>query len=372
MANKTTLTVDLGERSYPIHIGAGLLERAGDLMPFDLTDRKIFILYDRNVELHVRRLMAALSGEPVLKALEGGEPTKSYVRLEAVLEWLLENHADRKSVLFVVGGGVLGDLGGFAASITLRGISFVQVPTTLLAQVDSSVGGKTGINTAQGKNLVGSFYQPAAVLCDTDTLKTLPPRELKAGYAEIVKYGLLGSRDFYEWLEANGPAVLTLSDKELTHAIETSCRMKAEIVGTDEREQQGGRRALLNLGHTFAHALEAAAGYDGRLLHGEAVSIGMVLAFRLCARMGVCSGQDAVRMEKHLIALGLKTEIAQIDPPLVQNAQEIADLMYHDKKASCGKIGFILVRNIGDAYQSSDVDMKDVITIIFQSLSAQH
>ncbi len=366
----TTLTVDLGERSYPIHIGAGILERAAELVPFDLTGRKIFILYDRNVELHVRRLMSALPSAPVLKALDGGEQAKSYARLEAVLDWLLENHADRKSVLFVVGGGVLGDLGGFAASIILRGISFVQVPTTLLAQVDSSVGGKTGINTAQGKNLVGSFYQPAAVLCDTDTLKTLPPRELKAGYAEIVKYGLLGSREFYDWLEGSGQAVLSLSEKELTHAIETSCRMKAEIVGTDEREQQGGRRALLNLGHTFAHALEAAAGYDGRLLHGEAVSIGMVLAFRLCARMGVCAGQDAVRMEKHLAALGLKTEIAQISPMLPQDAEDIAGLMYHDKKASGGKIGFILVREIGAAYQSADVDMKDVIAVIAQSLSA--
>lgn len=370
MSLMTTLTVDLGERSYPIHIGAGILERAGELLPFDLSGRKIFILYDRNVERHVRRLMSALPSEPLLKALEGGEPTKSYTRLEVVLDWLLENHADRKSVLFVVGGGVLGDLGGFAASVALRGISFVQVPTTLLAQVDSSVGGKTGINTAQGKNLVGSFYQPAAVLCDTDTLKTLPERELKAGYAEIVKYGLLGSHEFYEWLEGNGRAVLGLSEKELTHAIETSCRMKAEIVGTDEREQQGGRRALLNLGHTFAHALEAAAGYDGRLLHGEAVSIGMVLAFRLCARMGLCSGQDAVRMEKHLIALGLKTEIAQITPMLSQDAQEIASLMYHDKKATGGKIGFILVREIGVAYQSSDVDMNDVVAVLSQSLCA--
>lgn len=363
-----TVTVDLAERSYPIHIGSGLLERAPSLIPFDLRGRKLFILYDYNVESHVRRLMQSLPAEAEIRALNGGEPTKSYDKLNEVLGWLLANRVDRKSVLFVVGGGVLGDLGGFAASIVLRGIAFIQVPTTLLAQVDSSVGGKTGINTSQGKNLVGTFYQPRAVLCDLDTLETLPPRELKSGYAEIVKYGLLGSRSFYEWLELNGEKILDRSPSELSDAIETSCKMKAEIVGDDEREQSGGNRALLNLGHTFAHALEAAAGYDGRLLHGEAVSIGMVLAFRLCVKMGLSTAQDATRMENHLKSCGLKTEISDISPALQQDAQEIAELMYHDKKAAGGKIGFILVREIGEAFQSTDVDMKDVVSVIRNSL----
>lgn len=371
MTNKTIkVHVDLDERSYDIHIGGGLLERVQEFVPYDLSGRKIFILHDRKVEEHVRRLVKALplDASPELFAIEGGEPTKSWPHLQSVVDWLLSHHVDRKSVLFVVGGGVVGDLGGFAASVVLRGIDFVQVPTTLLAQVDSSVGGKTGINTAQGKNLAGAFYQPVAVLCDTDTLKTLPERELKAGYAEVVKYGLLGSREFYDWLEAHGADVLSLEESALNDAIETSCRMKAEIVGKDEREQAGGDRALLNLGHTFAHALEAAAGYDGRLLHGEAVSIGMVLAFRLCVRMGICAGQDAIRMENHLKSCGLKTEIRHISPVLSQNAQAIAELMYHDKKASGKKIGFILTREIGNAFQSTDVDMKDVVSVIEDSI----
>ena len=368
MSNPLTVTVDLADRSYPIHIGAGLIDAVADLVPLVMKGRKTFILYDPKVEPHARRLASSLD-EPSMMALSGGEPTKSWDHLQSVTDWLLENHVDRKSVLFVMGGGVVGDLGGFAASVTLRGIPFVQIPTTLLAQVDSSVGGKTGINAAQGKNLVGSFYQPIAVLCDTDTLKTLPPREMAAGYAEVVKYGLLGSRDFFEWLEKNGEDILALDEDALTDAIETSCRMKADIVGDDEREQAGGDRALLNLGHTFAHALEAAAGYDGRLLHGEAVSIGLVLAHRLCVRMGICSGQDATRMENHLKSLGLKTEIFQITPALSQDADEIVSLMNHDKKASGGKIGFILTRGIGEAFQSSDVDMTDVRAVVLNSLS---
>jgi len=368
MGDTITVHVDLDERSYDIHIGQGLLERAANLVPFDLSGRRIFILYDSKVASHVKRLTAGLGGaQAEMYAVEGGEATKSFEQLQKVVDWMLSKRIDRKSVLFVVGGGVVGDLGGFAASVVLRGVPFVQVPTTLLAQVDSSVGGKTGINASQGKNLIGAFYQPVCVLCDTDTLKTLPTRELKAGYAEVVKYGLLGSREFYDWLEANGEKVLNLEAGPLSDAIETSCRMKADIVGYDEREQAGGDRALLNLGHTFAHALEAAAGYDGRLLHGEAVSIGMVLAFRLCQKMGICPGQDSGRMDRHLKACGLKTEISDITPTLSQNAHQIAELMYHDKKASGGKIGFILVREIGNAFQSSDVDMKDVVAVIQDS-----
>ncbi len=365
----TTLKVELNTREYPIYIGSALLSRAGSILPFDIKERKIFILYDRNVESHVQKLVGGLPPVTATMAMEGGEATKSYTHLHSVLDWLLEKGVNRNSVLFVVGGGVVGDLGGFAASIILRGIPFVQIPTTLLAQVDSSVGGKTGINSSKGKNLIGSFYQPSAVLCDLETLNTLPERELKAGYAEIVKYGLLGSHTFYEWLEAHGKEVLSLKPDALAHAVEASCSMKAQIVGRDEHEQAGGDRALLNLGHTFAHALEAAAGYDGRLLHGEAVSIGMVLAFRLCAKMGICSGQDTVRMEKHLKSLGLKTEISDIQPKLSQTAEEIVSLMAHDKKAVGSKIGFILVRGIGQAFQSTDVNIKDVITVVQESLS---
>jgi 3-dehydroquinate synthase len=359
--------VDLGARSYDIYIGAGLLDIAPNYVPLDLQGRKLFVLHDKAVDAHVKKLVASLPSQPSVLSLEGGEKTKSYEALQTVLSWLLDAHVDRSSVLFVVGGGVIGDLGGFAASIVLRGIPFVQVPTTLLSQVDSSVGGKTGVNTSQGKNLVGSFYQPCAVLCDTDTLNTLPQRELKAGYAEIAKYGLLGDAAFFEWLEENASAVLSLEHKAIVHAIQKSCQMKAEIVGTDERETAGGRRALLNLGHTFAHALEAAAAFDGRLLHGEAVSIGLVLAHRLSAKMDLCPLADCARLEKHLKQNGLMSEISDISPRLTQSAHDLVSLMYHDKKASGGKIGFILSRGIGDSFQSSHVNMTDVQAVISHS-----
>ncbi len=371
MNTPVTVNVDLRERSYPVHIGAGLLENASSLIPFSLVGRKIFVLHDLAVAAHVERLLEGLPERDAVRtmAVAGGEPTKSFSKLQEVTGWLLTCGVDRKSVLFVVGGGVVGDLGGFAAAITMRGITVVQVPTTLLAQVDSSVGGKTGINTPEGKNLVGAFWQPSAVLCDLDTLKTLPEREMKCGYAEVVKYGLLGSRDFYEWLEQNGRAMLAGSEKELAYAIETSCRMKADIVGNDEREMAGGNRALLNLGHTFAHALEAAAGYDGRLLHGEAVSIGLVLAFRLCAKIGLCSDADFTRMAEHLESLGMPTRIADIKPAIAHDARGLITLMAHDKKAADGKIGFVLVRGIGDAFQSSDMDMTDVEDVLNASIA---
>ena len=263
-------------------------------------------------------------------------------------------------------GGVIGDLGGFAASIILRGIPYVQVPTTLLSQVDSSVGGKTGINTQHGKNLVGSFYQPVSVICDSDTLKTLPDRELKAGYAEIVKYGLINRPEFFEWLEINGKKVLSLHSDELGHAIEASCQDKADIVAQDETES--GIRALLNLGHTFGHALEAAAGYDGRLLHGEGVSIGMTLAFDLSSRMGLCPQEVPSRVEAHLKMCGLKTRVSDIAPALSHSAEQIAALMEHDKKMASGVLTFILVRGIGQAFRHKEVDMKDVVTVIRESL----
>lgn len=365
----TSLKVDLGPRSYDIHIGAGLLARAPDLIPMRLDNRRIFILADKNVKEHLDVLRMALEGKAAsidILSIEAGESAKSYNGLQNVLNWLLEGGVERSSVLFTLGGGVVGDLGGFAASTVLRGIDFVQVPTTLLAQVDSSVGGKTGINTAQGKNLVGSFYQPRCVICDTNTLKTLPEREIKTGYAEVVKYGLINKPDFFEWLEGNGANVLALKEKSLSHAIETSCASKAGIVTEDERE--AGRRALLNLGHTFGHALEAAAGYDGRLLHGEAVSIGMVLAFDVSARMGLCNAEEKNRVEAHLKSCGLKTRISDIDPKLSQSADEIAALMSHDKKMEGGILTFILAKGIGKSFTCRDVKMDDVVAALQESM----
>lgn len=353
------LQVSLGERAYDIHIGGGILSRAAAYLPVDLKGRKIFILCDENVLGHVDSLKKSLPADPYVMAITGGEQAKSYGHLQDVLSWMLSHQVDRKSILFVVGGGVVGDLGGFAASIILRGIDFVQVPTTLLSQVDSSVGGKTGINTPEGKNLVGSFYQPIAVLCDTETLSTLPIRELRAGYAEIVKYGLINNPEFFAWLEEHGMDVLGLVPDKLTHAIETSCRSKAKIVARDEKET--GDRALLNLGHTFGHALEALGGYDGRLLHGEAVSIGMCMAFDLSVRMGFCPTSDLTRLKDHLDTCGLKTSVSQIEPALAGMPEQALSRMAHDKKNVSGVLTFILARGIGKSFRSTEIEMQNVL-----------
>jgi 3-dehydroquinate synthase len=371
--NTKIVHVDLVDRSYDIHIGKGLLEQAADLIPGDLSSKKIFIIYDKNTYPYVQVLEESLAGkvlESKTLGLKGGEPTKSYEGLEQTLNWLLENKVDRQSLIIAVGGGVIGDLGGFAASIVMRGIPFVQIPTTVLAQVDSSVGGKTGINTAQGKNLVGSFYQPQTVICDIGTLGTLPERELRAGYAEIVKYGLINDLPFFEWLEVHAHGVLALESHALCHAIESSCKAKAMIVAADEHEK--GQRALLNLGHTFGHALEASAGYDGRLLHGEAVSIGMMMAFDLSVKMGLCSQEEPNRVGAHLKACGLKTKASEINPPLKHSAEQLVDMMAGDKKAIShkdgDKIGFILTRGIGRAFQTYDVARDDAIAVVQNSL----
>ena len=365
------LSVDLGDRSYDIHIGKGLIDQIGDYIPFDMEGRQVFILYDQNVYPYVQVIEEALAQQGIdtkIFSMKGGEPTKSYDGYYKVMDWLLENGVNRQSVLMAVGGGVIGDLGGFAAATVMRGIPFIQVPTTLLAQVDSSVGGKTGINTAQGKNLVGAFYQPEAVICDLGTLGTLPERELKAGYAEVVKYGLINDLPFFEWLEENGEKVLALDEEALKHAIYQSCVAKAKIVSADETEK--GMRALLNLGHTFGHALEAAANYDGRLLHGEAVSIGMVMAFDFSSKRGLCAQEDPARVEAHLKQCGLKTQMTDITPALNQSADELWDNMTRDKKASGGKIGFILVKGIGQAFQTTDVEENDVIALVQERLAA--
>ena len=353
----STVRVALDSRSYDITIGKGLLTHANYYMPEDIQGRRYFVLADENVRGHASELIGALGGAEML-SIKGGEQAKSWEGLQTVTDWLLDHKVDRKSVLFVVGGGVIGDLGGFAAASVMRGIPFVQVPTTLLSQVDSSVGGKTGINSHHGKNLVGAFYQPRAVLCDLNVLGTLPEREMKAGYAEIIKYALINDPTFFEWLEENGEKVLAGDEAALRYAIETSCQAKAAIVAADEKET--GQRALLNLGHTFAHALEAAAGYDGRLLHGEAVSIGLVLAHRLSAKMGLCGDNAAQAVEAHLNKLGLPTGL----PDFAPDAEELVELMYGDKKADGKRIGFILSRGIGQAFQSYDVDMDDVRNIL--------
>ena len=353
-----------GGRAYPIRIGSGVLEQAAALVP-GLDGRRVFILADEACRDYAARLEGSLGAESV-KYVPGREKTKSWPVLQDVLDWLLGCKLDRKSVLFAVGGGVVGDLGGFAASIALRGIDFVQVPTTLLAQVDSSVGGKTGINAAAGKNLIGSFYQPIAVLCDTDVLGTLPDRQMRAGYAEGLKHGLIGDAELFGWLEENGAAVLARENGALTDFIARNCAFKARIVEADEKE--AGRRALLNLGHTFGHALEAACAYDGRLLHGEAVAIGCVLALRLSVRMGLCPEGDLARVLAHMEAVGLPTTIRAIDPPPASSAEALYELMLGDKKASGGRIGFILAAGIGKAFQSRDVDPADVIAILHHDM----
>lgn len=355
----STVPVNLESRAYDITIGQGVLSQALQHIPMDLRGRRAFVLADENVRGHASELIGALGGAELL-TIKGGEQAKSWQGLRNVTDWLLDHKIDRKSVLFVVGGGVIGDLGGFAAASVLRGIPFVQVPTTLLAQVDSSVGGKTGINTHHGKNLIGAFYQPRAVLCDLDTLGTLPAREMKAGYAEVLKYALINDPAFFDWLEKNGDAVISGEPAALAHAIETSCRAKAAIVAADEKEQ--GVRALLNLGHTFAHALEAAAAYDGRLLHGEAVAIGMVMAHRLSARMGLCGDNALQAVEMHLRGLDLPTTM----PDYMPGADALLDLMRGDKKADGKRIGFILTRGIGQAFQTYDVDFADVKAVLEQ------
>lgn len=361
--------IDLGTHSYPIYIGKKILNDIAALLPFAIKGRKAFIITDENVAPYAGGLKASLECAGVsfcdILVLPFGESTKSFERLQACHHWMLSLGVHRNSVVFALGGGVIGDLAGFAASTVLRGVPYVQIPTSLLAQVDSSVGGKTGINTVYGKNLVGSFYQPSAVVADIETLKTLPQREVLAGYAEIVKYGLIGDFDFYEWLEAHGRRVVKLEYDAVAYAIELSCRAKAKVVEEDEKEQ--GRRALLNLGHTFGHALEAAMEYDGRLLHGEAVAIGTIMAFELSARMGLCSGQEVVRVIHHFEQVGLPVHAGHI----VADIDDLIETMRKDKKATDLSMVFILARGIGDAFVSREVEENLVRDVLSKSLDGQ-
>ena len=356
-SNQRTVGVELANRSYNVMIGTGLVARAGALIKERLGPVKCGIVTDENVARHhLAALEESLKAEGMFAGsivLTPGEKTKSFGQLGPLCERLLELGLERGDIVVPFGGGVIGDLAGFAAGILRRGVRFVQVPTSLLAQVDSSVGGKTGINTAQGKNLIGVFHQPSLVLADTDVLATLPAREVRAGYAEVAKYGLLGDAEFFSWLEKHWTGVFGNSGPDLTHAIETSVKAKAAIVARDEHET--GDRALLNLGHTFGHALEAWTGYSDRLLHGEGVSIGMCLAFRLSEQLQLCPIGTAERVTRHLKAVGLPVHINDI-PGGKADAAELLRLMGQDKKVSKGRLTFIMARDIGKAFITRDVD----------------
>ena len=366
-----TLTVGLGNRAYDIVIGPDLIERAGSILGPIATGRQIIIVSDKTVaKLHLDRLMAGL--KTTARAIDhfavaAGEASKSMAVLAKLLDDILAVGVDRSVLLIAFGGGVVGDLAGFAAASLLRGVDFVQIPTSLLAQVDSSVGGKTGVNAASGKNLIGAFYQPKAVLADTNLLASLPDRELRAGYAEMLKYGLLGDASFFDWLDVNSSAVLALEPPVIMRAIHTSCSAKARIVEADERES--GKRALLNLGHTFAHAFEAEAGYNRSLLHGEAVAAGMGLAFDLSVDLGFCPPNDAARCKAHLRAVGLPAGQADLAAGNTAPSKLIAH-MKHDKKMRDGRMYFILVNAIGDAFVSGDVPPDAVETLLQRGANA--
>jgi 3-dehydroquinate synthase len=364
----TTVSVDLGERSYDILIGRDIIDGAGAEIAARLPGARMAIVTDANVaDTHLRTLTRSLEAanvEYVSIVVPPGEGTKSFAAFETVIEALLEARIERSDAVLALGGGVVGDLAGFAAGTVLRGIRFVQMPTSLLAQVDSSIGGKTGINTSHGKNLVGVFHQPTFVLADSGVLDSLPEREFNAGYAEVAKCGLIGAPDFFAWLESNWRAVAA-GWPEREHAIAAACMAKAAIVAADERES--GIRALLNLGHTFGHALEAAAGYSGRLLHGEGVSIGMVLAFGLSEKLGHCTRADVDRVIAHLSDVGLPTRISQI-PGDDFDADELMALMAQDKKVKRGRLTFILAKGIGRAFIANDVPLETVRSFLEESL----
>ena len=354
--DRETVRVELGPRSYDVMVGAGLVSEAGRFMAPLLGGRSAVVVTDRVVAgLYLDATLDALRTAgfaPSHLIVESGERSKDLATLGGILDDILVRGIERSTALVALGGGVVGDLTGFAASILLRGVPFVQIPTTLLAQVDSGVGGKTGVNSTHGKNLIGTFYQPRLVLADVATLATLPLRERRAGYAEVVKYGLIDDPAFFAWLETNGPALLDGDPDVLRTAVAHSCRAKARIVADDERES--GSRALLNLGHTFAHALEAEAGYDGSLLHGEAVAYGMVLAHRLSAALGLCGEDDAARVAAHFRAVGLPSE-ADALPAIRWNTAALIERMKHDKKVQGGRMTFVLTRGIGHAFLSRDV-----------------
>lgn len=365
-----TVHVELGERSYDVEIGPDLLAEAGARIAPLLQRSKVTVVTDENVgALHLDALrdgLAAAGIEMTALTLPAGEATKSWPHFERTVEWLLAEKTERQDVVVALGGGVIGDLVGFAAAVMRRGVRFVQIPTSLLAQVDSSVGGKTGINAPQGKNLIGAFHQPSLVLADTSVLSSMTQRDFLSGYGEVVKYGLLGDAAFFEWLEQNGTDVSGGDMAARVRAVTRSVQMKADIVARDETEQ--GDRALLNLGHTFCHALEAATGYSDRLLHGEGVAIGCALAFELSSRLGLCSQEDPSRVRAHLRAMGMKTDLADI-PGDLPGPEVLVELMAQDKKVIAGQLRFVLARGIGEAFVTSDVPPEAVISVLKDALA---
>ncbi len=360
--------VALGARSYEVRIGRGLLARAGAEIAPLLRRPRVAVICDANLAgAALERLEAGLGAagiEAAVCMVPPGEGSKSWAQLQQVVEWLLAARVERDDMVLAFGGGVVGDLAGFAAAVLRRGVRFVQLPTTLLAQVDSSVGGKTGINSALGKNLIGAFHQPSLVLADIDVLQSLPRREFLAGYGEVVKYAALGDAEFFSWLEINGPR-LHEDPSLLQRAVRHSVAMKAAIVSRDETET--GERALLNLGHTFGHALEAATGYSARLLHGEGVAIGMTLAFALSQRLGLCPQEAPSRLRAHLADMGMMRDPAEIDGALPDAAGLIA-LMEQDKKMRDGRLRMILARDIGRAFQTDDVDREALAAVLSEAL----
>ncbi len=366
----TPLHVALGDRAYDIHVGPDLIPQAGALCKPFLKRARVGVVTDEAVAaLYLEPLGAALMREgieTVSITLPPGESTKSLANFEHVVETFLEARFNRDDVLIALGGGVIGDLAGYAAAAINRGVDFIQIPTSLLAQVDSSVGGKTGVNSRHGKNLIGAFHQPRLVLADIDALSTLSERELLAGYAEVVKYGALGDAEFFEWLEKNGAAMKAGDVAARIHTVRHSCQMKADIVARDEKER--GERALLNLGHTFGHALEAATGYSDRLLHGEGVAIGMGLAADLSARLGLCSQETPSRVRAHLQDMGMKARLRDV-PGDLPGAEALVGLMGRDKKVDAGQIVFILMREIGDAFVARDVDPAEAMAVLEDALA---
>ena len=367
-----TVPVSLGQRGYDVLIGTGLLAAAGGAIVARFGAARTVVVTDENVaRVHLPALEASLGGSCRGSiVLPAGESTKSFARLGDLCDRLLGLGVERGDLIVALGGGVIGDLAGFAAAVLRRGVRFVQIPTTLLAQVDSSVGGKTGINTSHGKNLIGAFHQPALVLADIDVLTTLPARQMRAGYAEVVKYGLLGDLAFFERLERGWQGLFGNDPRAISEAVRTSVTAKAGIVARDETEQ--GERMLLNLGHTFGHALEAWAGFSDRLLHGEAVAIGMAQAFRFSELHGLCAPGTAERVTRHLAAVGLPTCVAQIPGPGTPTVAELVTLMGQDKKVRDGQMTFILARGIGQAFISRDVTATDVERFLVTELAMRN
>ncbi len=363
------IPVALAGREYEVRIARGLIKRLGEEAGDFFRKETVQVVTDTNVATFWRRAIEdALEDagrEASWHVVKPGEGAKSWQGLEALTDWLLSEGVERGDHVIALGGGVIGDLTGFACAILKRGCGFVQIPTTLLAQVDSSVGGKTAINTAAGKNLIGAFHQPSLVLADLSVLETLPPREMRAGYAEVLKYGVLGDGEFFEWLESMGPRVLAREPDALEMAVATSVAAKARIVAEDEHETTGVR-ALLNLGHTFGHALEAQTGFSDRLLHGEAVALGMVLAARYSARRGEISSDDAERVARAVAGAQLPSEVSELGLNCL--GQQLANHMLHDKKMDAGTLPFILLKGIGQAYVAKNVELSDIAAFLDEQL----